>query len=134
MVCIYCGGDTKVTNSRHNKHANKVWRRRQCLQCNAIFSTYEAADYEKSWVVKSDGGSLEPFLRDKLFVSIYNSCRHRDGSLTDSIGLADTVIKLVAQNISDGVIERRLLRAMVAQTLERFDGAAATHYNAFHKN
>lgn len=132
MVCIYCGGQTNVTNSRHNKKRNTVWRRRACQNCHAIFSTYEAADYEKSWVVSDDHNNLSPFVRDKLLVSLFKSCQHRPTALTDAIGLTDTVIALIAPNIVDGAISKRLVAAMSLQTLGNFDTAAATHYKAFH--
>lgn len=39
MTCPQCGGDTKVTNSRHDEA--EVRRRRECLECGYRFSTVE---------------------------------------------------------------------------------------------
>jgi transcriptional repressor NrdR len=135
MVCTYCGSETHVTNSRHQKRSNSVWRRRKCTACGAIFSTTEQADYEKSWVVQYPDDSSQryaPFLRDKLFVSIYNSCRHRPAALDDAIGLTDTVIGQSHRNIQDGALKASDLAKTILTALRRFDQPAATSYQAFH--
>jgi len=73
MVCIYCSGDTQVINSRLQKRPNQVWRRRKCLECGATFTTHELAAYEGSWRVKSSSAGLQPFNKNKLFLSLYKS-------------------------------------------------------------
>ena len=69
MVCLQCGSETKVVNSRLQKRSNQVWRRRQCSSCQSIFTTQETADYSSIWLVKHSSGKLVPFSRDKLFLS-----------------------------------------------------------------
>jgi transcriptional regulator NrdR family protein len=133
MVCIYCGGSTSVVNSRHQKKQNAVWRRRQCDSCKAVFTTEETADYEKSWTVASMSGTLSPFLRDKLLLSIYKSCQHRDTAMSDTIGLTDTAVSQLRSHVVDGALEAATIAAVVLAILENFDEAAATHYRAFHK-
>ena len=134
MVCIYCGSETSVTNSRLQKRRNSVWRRRKCLNpdCGAIFSTGEAADYEKTWVVQSPGGALSPFLRDKLFVSIYKACQHRPSALEDAIGLTDTVMNAVLREARNGSLAAGKLTQAAYTVLKRFDQPAAISYQAFH--
>lgn len=39
MDCIVCDGKTKVTNS--TRYEGKVYRKRKCLVCGAIFDTSE---------------------------------------------------------------------------------------------
>lgn len=131
MVCTYCGGDTKVTNSRHQVKNNQVWRRRQCLSCQAIFSTEEAVNYRQAWMVKT-GKALKPFSRDKLFLSLLNACAHRKTALSDAQGLTDTVIKKLTSNIGDGTINNSDIVRAAQVALNRFDGAASVHYRAFH--
>lgn len=44
-MCPECGGKTKVTDSRKNFKINNVtYRRRKCLKCGFVFSTYEIGD------------------------------------------------------------------------------------------
>jgi transcriptional regulator NrdR family protein len=133
MVCIQCGGKTQVINSRHQKRTNRVWRRRKCQLCGAVFTSEESAAYSASWAVKSPSGALKPFSRDKLFLSIHRSLQHRPTALEDAAGLADTAIKKLSDLVADGVIESRVITYTVQIALNRFDQAASTHYAAFHK-
>jgi transcriptional regulator NrdR family protein len=132
MVCIVCGGKTQVVNSRHQKRSNQVWRRRQCLNCGLVFTSEEKIDYNGAWRVSSRQGQLRPFERDKLFLSLYKSCGHRQTALTDAAGLTDTVIKKLGPEARGGVISRDAIVRTVQVALNRFDKAASTHYQAFH--
>ena len=132
MVCIYCGSDTKVTNSRHQKRANNVWRRRECKACHTVFSTVEAPDMELSITVKQPDGRLTPFLRDQLLVSVYDSLKHRKSALADATSLTDTVLGNLYSLTEQSILERDVIVTVVTTVLERFDSIAATHYKAFH--
>lgn len=134
MVCIYCGGTTQVFNSRPQKRTNTVWRRRRCNTCNSVFTSEESAQYGAAWLVRRPTGALEPFSRDKLLISLHKSLGHRPTALGDASGLADTVIKkLLADARTDGTIEAAHIAQIVLVALNRFDKAAASHYQAFHR-
>ena len=100
--------------------------------CGAIFSTSEQVDYEKSWIVQfADGGQM-PFLRDKLFVSLYKSLGHRPTAATDAIGLTATVIGNVQKIVQDGSVTTTAISTLSLEVLQRFDKAAAVAYQAYH--
>jgi transcriptional repressor NrdR len=134
MVCVYCGGDTQVINSRPQKRINHVWRRRQCTLCDTLFSTSEAPDYSKSLLV---GGSsttkLEPFERDQLFLSLHKSLEHRPTALHDAGGLCATIVVKLRPTVQNGVITRTAIVQTAIVVLHRFDALAAQHYQALHK-
>jgi transcriptional regulator NrdR family protein len=132
MVCVHCGHNTRVVNTREQKRSNQVWRRRQCETCKAVFTTEEAVVYQGSWTVRSSACVVRPFSRDKLFISLYESCQHRSTALNDAAGLTDTVIKKTGGQIKDGVVSRRSLVQTAQVALNRFDEAASVHYQAFH--
>lgn len=132
MVCIYCGAQTRVSNSRPQRRLNQIWRRRHCEQCGAIVTTHEAMDYSQGLVVRSKGGSLTPFRRDKLFLSIYQSCRHRHDPAADAGALTDTIMAAVTLQSEEGVLSAELIGNTTEVTLHRFDEAAAVQYHAFH--
>ena len=132
MVCTLCSSETKVINSRPQKRNNQVWRRRRCISCRAVFTTEEAPVYSASWVVKSRSGRLEPFSRDKLFLSLHKACQHRKTALSDSAGLTETIIKRLMSQIQNSTIETRLIVQTAQVTLNRFDSAASVSYEAFH--
>ena len=141
MVCMYCGDDTQVVNSRLQRRSNQIWRRRKCRACRAVFSSLEAVDFTTSLSLATSqniGSSgkvktrLQPFSRDILFVSILDSCRHRKTAVGDATALTSTILGRILPLIHDGVIDRNDLIVIVAETLKRFDKAAHVYYAAYH--
>jgi transcriptional regulator NrdR family protein len=133
MVCIYCGSQTEVTNSRHKSGNNVVWRRRHCRVCNQVFTTREQADLETSLAVASRDGTLQPFQRDTLFISIYESCKHRKQPITDAEGLTSTIINLLLkQQDTSGKLTYRHIADTAQAVLDNFDTTAATVYRGYH--
>jgi len=132
MVCVYCGGETQVINSRGQRRVNAVWRRRRCQDCGAICSTQELVQLDKAWRVQRAEGAAEPFSRDKLLLSLYTSCQHRPDALKDAAGLADTVIQKLRTGSPAGLLNSTTIAHTTTVVLSRFDTVAATHYQAFH--
>lgn len=131
MMCVHCDGDTKVVNSRLRKRSNQVWRRRQCEVCQAIFTTEETVHYNTAWTVRTKSGEYQPFMPDKLLLSLYRSCEHRPDPLNDAVSLSQTVIKKLRPRINDGLIDSRIIAQVAQVALNRFDIAASVHYEAF---
>jgi transcriptional regulator NrdR family protein len=137
MVCIYCGRSTAVANSRISKRVNGVWRRRRCQVCQSVFTTHELVDWSNSFtVLDTKTNQLQPFSRDKLFISLYKSCCHRSSAVSDASSLVETAIKQLTTN---GEPARALLTKTDIYTitqviLDRFDQAAASFYKAYHQN
>jgi transcriptional regulator NrdR family protein len=75
---------------------------------------------------------LEPFSRDKLFLSLYESCEHRKTALGDARGLAETIISKLSAHLVDGAVTSGEITRVAQVALNRFDKAASTHYRAFH--
>lgn len=134
MVCIYCGNNTQVVNSRLHKRTNEVWRRRKCLMCKSLVTTYESAALDASIVVQYSETDLRPFSRDTLFISIYESCRHRSTATSDATALTQTIMNKVFTRPLAPAITREAIIAAAEDTLELFDAAAATYYKAYHKS
>ena len=131
MVCIYCDGTTSVTNSRKQKRSNAIWRRRSCKSCEAIFTTLETIDYSTAIIVSSSG-QHEAFSRDKLFVSVYESCKHQKDAQTSATMLTDTIIKQLYPYVKDASLSVKSIRRVTLKALHRFDEAAGVHYKAYH--
>ena len=131
MVCIYCSEPTQVTNSRHQKRSNTVWRRRRCTRCAALFTTTESPDSGKALSVTS-GSSSQAFLRDNLLLSVYESLKHRKTALADATALTDTILITIYATANDATIARDSIVDITSTVLKRFDAAAATSYSAFH--
>ena len=77
MRCPFCNhSDNKVVDSRVSKDASVIRRRRQCLECDQRFTTYERVEELETYVVKRDG-SREPFDRAKIERGVMLSLRKR---------------------------------------------------------
>lgn len=77
MHCPFCyAQDTKVTDSRLSNEGREVRRRRECLSCNARFSTYEIAELEFPHLLKKDG-RREAFNESKLRIGIEKALEKR---------------------------------------------------------
>jgi transcriptional regulator NrdR family protein len=135
MVCIYCRNSTRVTNSRHQKRLNQVWRRRTCLTCGSTFTSHEAISLGDGVLVHNGATSshLQPFSRSKLLISIYESCKHRTKALEDAEGLTETIIsRLMQQHLQKATLDRSSIIHVTADVLQHFDSIAATMYKAYH--
>ncbi len=133
MVCIYCGSNTGVVNSRRQNKQNTTWRRRKCKSCGALFTSRESLDLAASLMVTDTTSHLEPFWRDKLLISLYDSLKHRKTATQDASALCDTVCGLVLARVQHAKLSTDQINTLVLEVLQRFDNAAATHYQAFHQ-
>ncbi len=132
MVCLYCGGKTRITNSRPQKRSLSTWRRHNCLSCRATFTTQERVDLALSVTFIGQNGKVSPFSRETLLQSLYESLKHRPHALTDAFDLTDTVINKLLPRVSHGSLKRDNLVKTAHQVLQRFDKAAAVQYRAYH--
>lgn len=67
MKCPKCPSEgTKVIESRDVAEGESIRRRRQCLNCDYRFTTYERVERPNLVVVKKDG-TRQLFSREKLF-------------------------------------------------------------------
>jgi transcriptional regulator NrdR family protein len=86
-----------------------------------------------TWLVQAKSGGLEPFSRDRLFLSLYTSCQHRSSALEDATALTTTVIGKLSLNMVDARISGQSIIQTAQVALNRFDKAASVHYQAFHR-
>lgn len=83
-------------------------------------------------MIQRPDGKLEAFSRDKLYVSIYEACRHRDTAARDATALSLVVVGDLLKLIKNGQLARDELTSTTHRALKRFDTAAATYYAAYH--
>lgn len=132
MKCLYCDIKLTTANSRPQQKSNSTWRRRNCNACGAVFTSVESIDLSKTLVFERSAKHVEPFCRDKLFISIYEACKHRKDALAAAEGLTDTVISKLLPTISAAVVTRGDVHAITQRALKSFDHAAAVQYTAYH--
>lgn len=74
MRCNQCQAeDTKVIESREVSDGESIRRRRECVKCQARFTTYERIEKPQLIVVKNDG-TRQMYNREKLLAGLYRAC------------------------------------------------------------
>jgi transcriptional repressor NrdR len=113
MRCPKCGHlDDKVLDSRAAREGASIRRRRQCLQCDYRFTTYEEIVKDELHVIKRDGRH-EEFNRQKLERGLSRACEKRPISADQIHDLVDQVIaefdgesEVTSERIGQAVMER----------------------------
>ncbi|MBS1112105.1 MAG: transcriptional regulator NrdR [Nitrospirae bacterium] len=81
MRCPFCGHiEDKVIDSRQSKDGDAIRRRRECLKCEARFTSYERIEEVLPPVIKKDG-RREPFDRIKILHGLEKACEKRAVSM-----------------------------------------------------
>ena len=81
MRCPFChSNQNKVIDSRPSREANAIRRRRECLNCQRRFTTYEQVEETMPLIVKKDE-RREPYQRAKLSEGIKKACEKRPVSI-----------------------------------------------------
>lgn len=131
MVCIYCGSQTRVINSRLQKRNNQVWRRRECLVCQAVFTTHEAVELESTLSV-SQSGQFSPFMPDLLLKELTWALQDRKDVYAASREVLGTVIAKLLALPQKPVFSPADISRTVSEVLRRFDKRAHLRYVAEH--
>lgn len=91
MRCPHCGNDeSKVIDSRPTEDNTAIRRRRECLNCEKRFTTYEKIESIPLIVVKKDG-NRETFDRDKIINGMIKSCEKRPVSIEKLESVANEI-------------------------------------------
>ena len=77
MKCPACGYiDSKVIDSRPSPDGASIRRRRECLECQRRFTTFETIEAVQIFVIKKDG-EKEIFDRNKILSGVLKACHKR---------------------------------------------------------
>ena len=91
MNCPFCGHkQDRVIDSRESREGDVIRRRRQCLECERRFTTYERIDEVPYMVVKKDG-RREKFDRQKVLAGLLKACEKRPVSMSKLAEMVDEV-------------------------------------------
>ena len=107
MQCPFCRYDeTKVVDSRTSQpHA--IRRRRECLECQRRFTTYEKIEESPLRVIKKDGSRV-PFDRERIRVGLEKACYKRPVSDEQIEGIINSVEQEVYQGFDREVPSREI--------------------------
>ncbi len=130
MKCPKCGHlDDKVLDSRAAREGASIRRRRQCLQCEYRFTTYEEIVKDELHVIKRDGRH-EEFNRQKLERGLSRACEKRPISADQIHDLVDQVI---AECEGESEVTSELIGQAVMERLHHVDEVAYIRFASVYR-
>ena len=132
MKCPYCGYDeSKVIDSRPTDEGQRIRRRRECLQCQKRFTTYEIIESLPIIVIKKDK-SRETFNRDKLMTGLLRACEKRPVSFDTLDNMIDE-IEVCIQNSLDREVSSERIGELVMDKLKKIDEVAYVRFASVYR-
>ena len=130
MICLYCDStQSKVVDSRDISKG--IRRRRECLECNKRFTTYETIQTKSVIVTKTDG-RIEQFDEEKIWNSLNKACAKRpisNRSLNKILLDIESEIEISGKNeISTKKIGQKIMAG-----LENLDRVAYIRYASVYR-
>ena len=132
MKCPYCGyEESKVIDSRPTDEGEKIRRRRECLQCQKRFTTYEIIETLPIVVVKKDK-SRQVFDRTKLIGGMLRACEKRPVPL-EVIEHAVDDIEAQLQNSIDREVTSIRIGELAMDKLKNIDEVAYVRFASVYR-
>ncbi len=132
MRCPFCGyEESKVVDSRSTDEGNRIRRRRECLQCEKRFTTYEIIEQVPIVVVKKDK-SREVFDRQKLLNGLLRACEKRPVSL-ETLERAVDEIETQLQNSLDKEVTSTRIGEYAMEQLMKIDHVAYVRFASVYR-
>ncbi len=132
MKCPFCGHlNDRVIDSRLSPEGDKIRRRRECLQCEKRFTTYEKIEDIPVKVIKKDK-TREDFDRVKLMTGISRACEKRTVSTEQIEEIVSDVEKYInKQAIKE--INSEVIGEMVIKKLQKLDEVAYVRFASVYR-
>lgn len=132
MRCPKCGLDNdRVVDSRSVNDGAGVRRRRECLNCNHRFSTFEGVIPEEIRVIKRTG-EREDYSKEKLRLGIANACYKRPIS-TETIDITVENITRYLLNNFDREVPSIEIGRLVMEELRNLDQVAYVRFASVYR-
>ena len=132
MLCPKCHSiDDKVIDSRLSKEGNSIRRRRECLECQHRFTTYEEIERIETFVVKRDG-RREAFDRQKLLLSLVKACEKRPISLEVMENAIAQILKNL-ESLQQHEVPSKLIGDRLMDQLLNIDPIAYVRYASVYR-
>ena len=132
MRCPSCShSETKVIDSRLNSDGTAIRRRRECLECEKRFTTYEYVEEVPLLVVKRDG-RRESFDRKKIVSGIMKACEKRPVSV-DRIEDLTIGIERAIQKKYDREVNSQEIGESIMEMLAKLDEVAYVRFASVYR-
>jgi len=132
MKCPYCTKiDNKVIDSRLSKDGRTIRRRRECIECQRRFTTYEKLEEVLPMVIKKDS-RREPFNRAKIIEGIKKACQKRPVSITKIEEFVDA-LELHFQELGKKEVGSTEIGEKVINRLKEWDEVAYVRFASVYR-
>lgn len=132
MRCPFCGSiETRVVDSRLVGDNDQVRRRRECMECEERFTTYETAELNLPRIIKGDG-SREPFSDAKLQSGFQKALEKRPVSV-EHIDEAVARVKHRCLGAGEREIDSRQVGEWVMEELRKLDQVAYIRFASVYR-
>ena len=132
MKCPFCGDqESKVVDSRRSEDGQSIRRRRECLNCQRRFTTYEIVESLPIIVVKRDG-TRQNFDRNKILNSMIRAFDKRKVDISD-LDRITTEIEQTIQNTLEREITTDRLGEMVMERIKPLDEVAYIRFASVYR-
>jgi transcriptional repressor NrdR len=133
VKCPFCGhAEDRVVDSRSTREGEAVRRRRECLACEARFTTYEYVERLPVTVVKIDGRRVS-YDRDKVLLGLIRACEKRPVSRESLEALVDDVERNTVFSAQGSEISSQRLGEAVMSRLKEIDEVAYVRFASVYR-
>lgn len=120
-----------MIDSRESKDGTTIRRRRECVDCEFRFTTYETVERADLRVVKRDG-RREPFDRHKLLTGIIKACEKRPVGGAEQERAVEEIVRELETEYGREV-PSSLIGAKVMEKLHAIDEVAYVRYASVYR-
>ena len=129
MKCPFCNyPESKVLDTRTVSEGNSIKRRRECLECQKRFTTFEILENVQIVVIKKNG-EKELFDRTKLLSGILKATQKRPVNADEIVSDIEAEI----QNSLNNEIESKTIGEMVMDKLKARDHIAYVRFASVYR-
>ena len=135
MHCPFCNADKeslKVIDSRTCEGGRSIRRRRECLNCNKRFTTYERIEETIRLIVVKKDGRRVPWDRTRITSGLERACFKRPVPENELLRIADEVEEEVFKT-HDREVPSALIGQMVTDRLRRIDQVAYVRFASVYR-
>ena len=132
MWCPLCNhDDTRVVDSRLTRDGMQIRRRRECMNCNNRFNTFEALELKSPRIIKSDG-AREAFSEAKLREGMLRALEKRPVETREVERSIRRLLKDIS-SVEDAEIPSSLIGEWVMRELQELDQVAYVRFASVYR-
>ena len=129
MRCPFCGyPESKVLDTRTLNEGGSIKRRRECLECQKRFTTFEVLENVQIVVIKKSG-EKELFDRTKLLAGVLKATQKRPVNADEIVSEIEAEI----QNSLNNEVESAKIGEMVMEKLKARDHIAYVRFASVYR-